>query len=129
MPMNTQFDSRVALAFSARPRAYAPCSKFPVGAAVECKSDAAFENQSLGFAIRAERVGVGAAVAGNERDFVAIGVTSHSDEPIGPCGACRQFLAEFNPDLTIISGTVRSDRKIDAFRVFFPAPLRNSKTC
>jgi cytidine deaminase len=70
---------------------------------------------------------VGAAAG--ERDFVAIAMRSDSDEPMGSCGACRQFLAEFNPDLTIISGTVRSDRKIDAFRVFFPAPLRNSKTC
>jgi cytidine deaminase len=124
-----QCDNFATLALSARSKAHALYSRFPVGAAVECKLETAFQNRSLDLAICAERIAVGRAVAGNERDFVAVAVTSDSDEPIGSCRACRQFLAEFNPDLTIISGTVRSDRKIDAFRVFFPAPLRNSKTC
>jgi cytidine deaminase len=51
-------------------------------------------------------------------------VTSDSDEPIAPCGACRQFLAEFNPDLIIVSATVRGDRKIDNLSRLLPDPTR-----
>jgi cytidine deaminase len=113
-----QFDNSVTLALSARSKAHA-YSKSPVGAAVECKSEAIFENRSLGLAICAERVAVGAAAG--ERDFVAIAMRSDSDEPMGSCGACRQFLAEFNPDLTIVSARpcAVTERWI-VFRVFFP---------
>jgi cytidine deaminase len=71
------------------------------------------ENRSFGLTICAERIAASAAVAAGEREFVAIAVTSDSDEPIVPRGACRQFLAEFNADLTIISARVGGDRKID----------------
>src|SRR5438874_10594583 len=116
--MDTQFDDLVALALAARSKAYAPYSKFAVGTAVKCKSGAVFvganiENRSFGLTICAERVAMGTAVAAGEREFVAIAVTADSDEPIVPCGACRQFLAEFNSDLTIISARVGGDRKID----------------
>jgi cytidine deaminase len=131
--MDTQFDDLVALPLVARPKAYAPYSRFAVGAAVKCKSGAVFvganvENRSFSLTICAERVAMGAAIAGGERDFVAIAVTSDSDEPIVPCGACRQFLAEFNPDLIIVSATVRGDRKIDSLSRLLPDP-RNFKTC
>jgi cytidine deaminase len=127
--MNAQFDNLIALALAARSKAYAPYSEFAVGAAVKCKSGAIFvganiENRSFGLTICAERVAIGAAVAGGERDFVAIAVTSDSDEPIVPCGACRQFLAEFNPDLIIVSATVRGDRKIDNLSRLLPDPTR-----
>jgi cytidine deaminase len=129
MLMDTQFDDLVALASAARSKAYAPYSKFAVGAAVECKSGAVFvggnvENRSLGLTICAERVALCAAVAGGEQDFVAIAVTADSDEPIVPCGACRQFLAEFNSDLIIVSATVRGDRKIDSLSRLLPEPTR-----
>ena len=127
--MDTQFDDLVALALAARSKAYAPYSKFPVGAAVKCKSGAVFvganiENRSFGLTICAERVAMGAAVAAGERDFVAIAVTADSDEPIIPCGACRQFLAEFTPDLIIISATVGGDRKIENLSRLLPEPTR-----
>ncbi|PYK80406.1 MAG: cytidine deaminase [Verrucomicrobia bacterium] len=127
--MDKQFDDLVAMALAARSKAYAPYSKFAVGAAVKCKSGAVFvganiENRSFGLTICAERVAMGAAVAGGERDFVAIAVTSDSDEPIVPCGACRQFLAEFNPDLIIVGATVRGDRKIDSLSRLLPDPTR-----
>jgi cytidine deaminase len=116
--IDTQFNDLIAIALTARSKVYAPYSKFAVGAAVKCKSGAVFvggnvENRSFDLTICAERVAAGAAVAGGEREFVAITVTSDSDEPIVPCGACRQFLAEFNSDLIIVSATVRGDRKID----------------
>jgi cytidine deaminase len=71
-----------------------------------------------------------AAVAGGEEDFVAIAVKADSDEPIVPCGACRQFLAEFNPDLIIVRTTVlgqAEDRK--SFASFRRRDPRNSKAC
>jgi cytidine deaminase len=127
--MDAQFDDLIARALTARSEAYAPYSKFAVGAAVKCKSGAVFggakiENRSFGLTICAERVAVGAAVAAGKRGFVAIAVTANSDEPIVPCGACRQFLAEFNPDLIIVSATVRGDRKIDSLSRLLPDPTR-----
>ena len=80
------------------------------------------ENRSFGLTICAERIAASAAVAAGEREFVATAVTSDSEEPIVPCGACRQFLAEFNPDLTIISAIVRGDRKIDILPRLLPDP-------
>ena len=127
--MDMQFDDLIARAINARSKAYAPYSKFTVGAAIKCKSGAIFgganiENRSFGLTICAERVAIGTAVAAGERDFVAIAVTADSDEPIVPCGACRQFLAEFNPDLIIVSATVRGDRKMDNLSRLLPDPTR-----
>ena len=127
--MDTQFNWLVATALSARSNAYAPYSKFAVGAAVKCKSGAVFaganvENRSFGQTICAERVAIGAAVVGGERDFVAIAVTADSDEPIVPCGACRQFLAEFAPNLIIVSATGRGQRKIERLSRLLPEPAR-----
>jgi len=123
--MDTQVDELVGMGLTAWSKAYAPYSKFVVGAAVKCKSGAVLvganiENRSFGLTICAERVAMCSAVAGGEQDFVAIAVTADSDEPIVPCGACQQFLAEFNPDLIIVRATVRGRRKIENLRIFSP---------
>jgi len=96
----------IAAALVAQRYAYAPYSKFPVGAAVQTLSGRIFqgvnvENASFGLTICAERVAAASAVAAGEQDFVAIAIASPSGVP--PCGACRQFLAEFNPALSVIS--------------------------
>ena len=127
--MNTQFDALVRNALKGRLQAYAPYSKFAVGAAVQCKSGAVFagsniENISHGLTICAERVAIGSAVATGEREFVAIAVVADTIEPIAPCGACRQFLAEFSPDLVIVSATVAGDRKIENLSNLLPDPKR-----
>ena len=113
----------------ARKQAYAPYSRFSVGAAIQCKSGAVFvgtniENISYGLTICAERIAVGSAVAAGEREFVAIAVVADASEPIVPCGACRQFLAEFAPDLTIVSETVRGGQKIESLSHLLPDPKR-----
>ena len=123
--MDTQVDDLVEMGLTAWSKAYAPYSKFVVGAAVNCKSGAVLvganiENRSFGLTICAERVAMCSAVAGGEQDFVAIAVTADSDEPIVPCGACQQFLAEFNPDLIIVRATVRGQRKTENLRIFSP---------
>jgi homotetrameric cytidine deaminase len=127
--MNIQFKDLIRSALDARLRAYAPYSKFAVGAAVQCKSGAVFagsniENISYGLTICAERVGIGTAVAAGEREFVAIAVVADTIEPIVPCGACRQFLAEFSPDLIIVSATVEGDCKVENLSHLLPEPKR-----
>jgi cytidine deaminase len=106
-----QKDWLLKAAVEARDRAYAPYSRFAVGAALLTASGAIFtgtnvENVSLGLTICAERAAVSAAIAGGEKNFVAIGVVSDSDEPAIPCGACRQVLAEFNPTMRVITSTL-----------------------
>jgi cytidine deaminase len=51
-------------------------------------------------------------------------VVADTVEPIVPCGACRQFLAEFAPDLIIVSATLRGDRKIENLSHLLPDPKR-----
>jgi len=127
--MDTKFDNLIQSAIKGRLKAYAPYSRFAVGAAVQCKSGAIFagsniENISYGLTICAERIAIGSAVAAGEREFVAIAVAADTIEPIVPCGACRQFLAEFSPDLIIVSATLRGDRKIENLSRLLPDPKR-----
>jgi len=127
--MDAQFADLIRSALKVRLQAYAPYSKFAVGAAVQCKSGALFagsniENISYGLTICAERIAIGNAVAAGEREFVAIAVVADTIEPIVPCGACRQFLAEFCPDLIIVSATVGGNRKIDKLSRLLPDPKR-----
>jgi len=101
-------------ALKSRQNAYAPYSKFCVGAALLTRSGRVFcganvENVSLGLTICAERVCVGAAIAAGETDFEMIAVAADSEVPIVPCGACRQVLAEFSPALEILSSTLKGE--------------------
>jgi cytidine deaminase len=127
--MNTQFTGLIQSASEARLKAYAPYSRFAVGAAVQCRSGAIYvgtniENISYGLTVCAERIAIGSAVAAGEREFVAIAVIADTIEPIVPCGACRQFLAEFAADLIIVSATLRGDQKIENLSHLFPDPKR-----
>lgn len=84
----------------ARAHAYAPYSRFPVGAALLAADGRVFtgcnlENASFGLTNCAERVAVGKAVSEGARGFRAIAVVGPDDDaPCTPCGACRQVLHE-----------------------------------
>jgi cytidine deaminase len=99
-----------------RELAYAPYSKFKVGAALVAKDGRIFtgcnvENISFGLTICAERVALGRAITEGANQFVAIAIVADTEKPVSPCGACRQVLAEFAPELRIILATL--DGKIE----------------
>lgn len=88
--------------------AYAPYSRFKVGAAVITTDGKIFkganiENASFGAGICAEQVAVSAAVSAGEREFDAIAVVS-GEGSAWPCGICRQFMYEFSPEMKVITG-------------------------
>jgi cytidine deaminase len=105
----TQTDlTLLAFAREAQEKAYAPYSDFRVGAAVFADGDiyqgCNVENAAYGSTICAERGAVMAAVMAGKRWIEAIAIVGDSDAPTVPCGACRQFLAEFNPEMRVVMG-------------------------
>lgn len=97
-----------AKAHRAMEMAYAPYSEFRVGAAVETAEGEVHagcnvENASFSVTMCAERVAIGAAITAGKRALRRVYVCSTSPEPVPPCGVCRQALAEFGPDLEVIS--------------------------
>ena len=87
--------------------AYVPYSRFAVGAALECTDGTVFtgcnvENAALGSTICAERTAACKAISEGRRDFVRIAVYGDGEHYCYPCGACRQFLAEFSPDMEVL---------------------------
>ena len=90
----------ISAAWAAREQAYAPYSNFQVGAAVLTKRGDIFtgcnvENLSYGLTICAERVAIGTMIAAGKRNISRIVVVADTDQPVSPCGACRQVMAEF----------------------------------
>ncbi len=111
--MKTEFETLIAAALEARKRAYAPYSKFAVGAAVLSDDGEVFtgcnvENLSFGLTLCAERNALASAVATGQRKFQALAVVADSREPISPCGACRQVMAEFG-DYALVAATLGGD--------------------
>jgi cytidine deaminase len=93
---------------AAAARAYAPYSKFSVGAAVLTADGSTFagcnvENASFGLTNCAERTAVFNAVAAGHRQITCVAIFTPTPTPTAPCGACRQVLLEFGEKMTVIS--------------------------
>ena len=89
-----------AIAESALEKAYVPYSHFPVGACLVTKDGKTYqginiENASYGLTNCAERTAIFKAVSEGERHFQHLVIIGNTPEPISPCGACRQVMAEF----------------------------------
>ncbi|MFY3742909.1 cytidine deaminase [Anaeromyxobacter sp. Red801] len=114
-PRSRPHDELVRAARAARARAYAPYSRFKVGAAVRAgetvHAGCNVENASYGLTVCAERAAVAAAVAAGARRLDAVVVASGTSPPTPPCGACLQTLAEFGgPDLPVVLAGARGAR-------------------
>ncbi len=119
-------------AVKAKERAYACYSKFRVGAALMADDGTVFEgcnveNSSYSLTICAERNAVFHAVASGKTSFRAIAIASDDPEPLTPCGACRQVLSEFAPDIDIILTGARGTVKVTSLSKLFPQPANLKK--
>jgi len=111
-------------------RAYAPYSNFHVGAAILTKEGRIIggcnvENSSFGVTICAERTAATRAVASGLREWIAIAIVSPTG--VSPCGACRQFLAEFAPKLEVWFGHLDSNKSTIgpvSLEVLLPAAMK-----
>ena len=117
----------VAQAMEVAGRAYAPYSKFLVGAVLVAKDGRIFagckvENISFGLPSCAERNAVFAAVAAGCREFEKIVIVADTEVPASPCGACRQVLAEFDPDLEIVLANFRGQTEMFRLSQLLPRP-------
>jgi cytidine deaminase len=123
------FDGLVAAARAAARNAYAPASRFHVGAAVLTDDARTFtgcnvENASYGLTICAERNAVFQAVGAGARRIVAVAVATPLAEPATPCGACRQVLVEFGPEMTVLLAGTGPQIVTTSLAELLPRPFR-----
>ncbi len=121
------YEDLVKIALDVRLKAYAPYSNFKVGAALRSTTGEVFtgvnvENVSYGLTMCAERVAVGSAIQAGVTTFDRLAIVSDSAEPVVPCGACRQVLAEFCPELPIVSRTISGLTAEFTLGALFPRP-------
>ena len=119
-------DPLVAAAAIARARAFAPYSKFQVGAALEAADGAVVmgcnvESASYGLTMCAERTAIFKGVSEGLRRFVKVAVVTDTDAPTPPCGACRQLLWEFAPDAVVLLANLKGDVVQYTVRELLPA--------
>lgn len=122
-----RFDALLAAARAVRDRAYAPYSKFAVGAALlddqgRIHAGCNVENAAYPQGLCAEAVALGQLVASGGRRVTAVVVVGESARPITPCGACRQRLREFaDDDLPILAADLTGVRARHTLGELLPA--------
>jgi cytidine deaminase len=105
--------------------AYAPYSRFHVGAALRTPAGtvhagANVENASYGLGRCAEQSAIQAMATAGERSFAELVVVTASSPPSSPCGACRQVLYEFGPDATVWLVGTSGDYRVTTVRDLLP---------
>ena len=121
-------DPLLEVALRARDHAFAPFSRFQVGAALEddagrIHTGCNVENATYGLTICAERVAVFKAVSEGSRRFLRVAVAADSDTLTPPCGACRQILWEFCGDIEVLLGNPRGRTETFRLKDLFPRPF------
>lgn len=121
-------DPLIEAALAARENAFAPYSRFKVGAALQDKEGRVFtgcniENASYGLTLCAERVAVFKAVSEGARKFTRIVVAADTDTLTPPCGACRQILWEFCGNARITLVNLSGQRQDFHIADIFPRPF------
>ena len=121
-------DALVEAARRARARAHAPYSGFKVGAALETVDGRVFtgcnvENASYGLTVCAERVAVLKAVSEGHTAFARMAVVADTEGPTSPCGACRQVLWEFAPDIEVILANLHGVTGRHRLSALLPVPF------
>ena len=133
MPVsNTSFADLLAVARRAREQAYAPYSNFLVGAAVLTRDGRHFggcnvENASYGLCNCAERTSLFSAIAAGCQpgDFLALAVIADTDNPVSPCGACRQVMAELCDDaMPVLLANLHGDTQETSVAALLPGSFK-----
>jgi len=127
--MDFPVEKLINAAMAARERAYAPYSKYKVGAAILTRDGRYYtgcniENASYSLTCCAERVALFKAVSGGERHFVAIAVTAGTEEYCVPCGACRQALVEFGGEIKVFMANKEGAYKVSTVAELLPAAFK-----
>jgi cytidine deaminase len=121
-------ESLLAAALAVRENAFAPFSKFKVGAALEdvdggIHTGCNVENATYGLTVCAERVAVFKAISQGVRKFRRIAVAADTDVLTPPCGACRQILWEFCNDIEVVLVNPRGKTETHRMKDLFPKPF------
>jgi cytidine deaminase len=126
------FDDLLTLARSAREQAYAPYSNFLVGAALLTRDGRRFsgcnvENASYGLCNCAERTALFSAIAAGCRpgDFAALAVVADTENPVSPCGACRQVMSELCDDaMPVLLANLHGDTQQTSVAALLPGSFK-----
>lgn len=130
---DSEISDLIQKAIEVKNRAYAPYSKFKVGAALLTEGGQVFhgcniENISFSPTVCAERTAIFTAVVEGNYEFKAIAIASDDELFSSPCGVCRQVLSEFvNQDFIIIQINSSNQSRKMKFSDFFPLPFTPSK--
>lgn len=126
------FDDLLALARSARAVAYAPYSRFQVGAALLTRDGRRFsgcnvENAAYGLCNCAERTALFSAIAAGCKpgDFAALAVIADTPAPVSPCGACRQVMSELCDDaMPVLLANLSGDTQQTTVAALLPGSFK-----
>lgn len=124
--MSVEISKIIEAAKKARENAYIPYSNFSVGAALlteegDIITGCNIENASFGLTNCAERTAIFKAISEGMTKFQALAVVADSPQPISPCGACRQVIAEFcHPDMPIYLTNIKGDLKKTTIKELLP---------
>jgi cytidine deaminase len=121
-------DPLIAAALAVRENAFAPFSKFKVGAAIEdidgrIHTGCNVENATLGLTMCAERIAVFKAIGEGVRKFRRVAIAGDTDILTPPCGACRQILWEFCGDVELVLVNLHGKTETYQLKDLFPKPF------